>query len=117
MKYSYIWIIVCLALAASAFAQLPELPRDLTGQKLQGFAPDGRKTVSLTVVSTPVDNTSDVKWSVYTPTACKFRLQSTATKAGPTLTLAANATTEKTKNSSTPFTNFTGCTNGELTRQ
>jgi hypothetical protein len=106
-----------VALASTAFATLPRLPVDGTGQKLQGFAPDGRKSSALTVGSTVKDMTSDVKWSAYTPTACKFRLQSTATKAGAAYTLPASAVTERVVNQSTPFINFTGCTSGELLRQ
>jgi hypothetical protein len=108
---------VALVLASTAFATLPRLPIDGTGQKLQGFAPDGRKSSALTANSVVKDMTSDVRWSAYTPTACKFRILSTATKVGPAYTLPAGATTERVVNQSTPFGNWTGCTSGELFRQ
>lgn len=117
MKKLYIVIFLCL-FAALAFAAKPELPRDRTGMKLQGFAPDGRKDIALTVGHRTVDMTDDVKSKVYTPTACKFILQSTATRVSVVKnSLATNAVTEIVVNPSTPFITYSGCTNGELQRQ
>jgi len=109
-------LLVCalLTVASTAFAVKPELPRDGQGMKIQGFAPSGKKSVQLTVNSQTTNYTDDIRWSVYTPTACGFRLMSTATKVGIKHTLPANATTERVVNSATPYVNYSGCTNGEL---
>ena len=109
-------LIVCalLTVASPAFAAKPELPRDGQGMKIQGFAPSGKKSVQLTVNSQNINHSDDIRWSVYTPTACGFRLMSTATKVGIKHTLPANAVTERAVNSATPYVNYSGCTNGEL---
>lgn len=110
-------VVILLLIAVAAYAAKPELPKDFTGIKIQGFAPDGKKNQALTVVSVTKDLRDDIGWSAYTPTACSYRLMSTATRAGAKQTMAANATTQRIVNSSTPFLNLTGCTSGELTRQ
>jgi len=110
-------LLVCtllVAVASPAFAAKPELPRDGQGMKIQGFAPSGKKSVQLTVNSQNINHSDDIRWSVYTPTACGFRLMSTATKVGIKHTLPANAVTERAVNSATPYVNYSGCTNGEL---
>jgi hypothetical protein len=120
MKYSYIWIIVCVLISVSAFAALPNLPRDKDGQKIQNFAPDESKKVALTINHTVTDVSNDIRFSLYTPTACKFRLLSTVTKVGVYSTLPVNANTERVINHNTvlsKFLNTTGCTNGEGSRQ
>jgi hypothetical protein len=104
-------------IASICFAARPELPRDLAGTKLQGFAPNGNKTTSLTVYKQTVNMSEDIAWRAYTPTACKFRSMSTTTQRGATQTLPANTATNMVVNTTTPFINFTGCTNGELQRQ
>lgn len=109
-----ILILALLLFASSAFAILPDLPRDGGGQKLQGFAP-GKRSQALTVNS--VTTSGDIGWSVYSPTACKFRAMSTATKAGVQFTIPVNTTIERRVNVSAPFINFSGCTSGELQRQ
>ena len=110
------WLIVMLIVGISVSAMaLPNLPVDGSGQKIQGFAPDGKKSGALTVNS--VIKNGYIKAQIYSPTACKFRLQSTATKVGAQYTLPANANTELTYNPSTPFMNLTGCTNGEWKQQ
>jgi len=110
-------ITLIIALAATAYAAKATLPVDGLGIRVQGFAPDGKKNQALTVNTITKDMRDDLSWSAYTPTACKFRLMSTATKAGATQTLAANATTQRVVNTSTPYLNLSGCTSGELTRQ
>ena len=113
----FLMVLLLLALAAPAMAVKPELPRDGAGQKVQNFAPDGGKTLLLTIASTPVDMTGDLGWQLYSPTACKYRLMPTAVKAGSALTVPVTTSIERRVNSATPFLNFTGCTNGELQRQ
>jgi hypothetical protein len=117
MKNVIILTLLMVFAASSAFALKVELQRDGQGQKIQGFAPDGKKSQALTVVYTVVDTSNDTAWESYTPTACSFRLQSTATKAGMKLSLPANARIERKTNLSTPFVSYTGCTSGELQRQ
>lgn len=102
-----------VSFAVSAYA-LPELPRDGGGQKIQDFAPNGKKSVALTVNSQTINFVSDIRWEVYTPSACSFRLQSSATKVGMKLTLPANAITKRAVNRVTPYVNYTGCASGEL---
>jgi hypothetical protein len=109
--------LILVALASIAYAAKPGLPIDYFGIRVQGFAPDGKKNQALTVNTATVDTSNDITWSAYTPTACKFRLMSTITKAGAAQTMAANATTQRNVNMSTPFLNLSGCTSGELTRQ
>jgi hypothetical protein len=117
MKNIIITVISILALSAISYAAKSTLPVDGLGIRIQGFAPDGKKNQSLTVNSATVNASNDLAWSAYTPTACKFRLMSTVTRAGATQTMAANATTQRVVNMSTPFLNMSGCTSGELTRQ
>jgi len=119
MKYLHIVIFAYILTVPVAFA-LPELPRDGQGQKIQAFAPDMSKTSFLTVYSTLINISNDLRWNVYTPTACKFRVLSSATKIGTALTLPANSFTEQVinRNSSVyKFFNSTGCANAELKRQ
>jgi hypothetical protein len=110
----YLFLALALVAASTAFAAKPELPRDLTGTKVQGFAPDGKKSRQLTVNSVTVDHSSNIEWELYSPTACKYRLMSTATKAGIALTSPANARLNTKVNSSTVHVNYTGCATGEL---
>jgi len=107
-------IILLICCAASAFAAKANLPVDGLGIRINDFAPSGRKSAELTVSSVTVDATDDLRYSIYSPTACAFRLMSTATVAGIKHTLPANAITSRAVNPATPFLNFSGCASGEL---
>jgi len=111
-------ILICIIFAATlAFAAKPELPTDGSGVKIHDFAPTGQKSVALTVNSQTVNASDDLRYSIYSPTACIFRMMTTATKSGIRHTLPANAVTARAVNPATPFLNFSGCTSGELQRQ
>ena len=110
-------IAIILCTAGIVYAAKANLPVDGLGIRAQGFAPDGKKSVSLTVVKQTVDMRDDIAYEVYAPTACKFRGMTSATVRGTLSTLPANARLIRNVNATTPFVNFTGCTNGELLRQ
>lgn len=114
-------LFIILAIMAFATAALAGgfLEKDGSNQNvIQGFAPNGKKSVAIGVVSQGVDMRQDAAWQVYAGAACKFRLQSTATKVGVTNTLTNAARSQVFYvNRATPFVNFTGCTSSELLRQ
>lgn len=87
------------------------------GTAVQGFAPNGTKDVTLAVTSQTVDMRNDLAWGAYAPADCKFRNMTTATKAGSLHTLPGGSWFVRVVNPSTPFTNISGCTSGELQRQ
>lgn len=109
-------IIALLLLPTLAFATL--LQKDSNGYVMQGAAPDGTLSQTLTVNSVTIDMSSNLWWGLYAPTACKVRLMPTTAKASyPTFTAPINTLTQRYINKLTPFVNFSGCTNGELQRQ
>lgn len=112
----FILIAFLVAIAATAYAAKPGLPVDGGGIRVMGFAPDGKKDITLAVTSQTVDMRNDLAWSQYAPGACKFRSMTTATKAGLARTLPATTWNQRNVNASTPFINFSGCTSGELQR-
>lgn len=116
MKKIFLAILV-VCCAATAFAAKANMPVDGLGIRVNEFAPSGKKSVLLTVNSQTINATDDLHYSVYSPTACSFRLMSTQTKAGIKHTLPANATTTRAVNPASPYLNFSGCTSGELQRQ
>lgn len=94
------------------------LQGDGSGNIVQMFAPTGIRTQILTVNSTIIDMSKDVMWEIYSPTACKVKILPTNAKGTyPNLTIPVTTRIQRGVNKSTPFINFTGCTNGELLRQ
>lgn len=101
---------------AGTVTTVPKL-QDAAGVKIQSHADDGKKEQALTVASTTIDMSNDVSWRVYVPADCKFRTMSTSTKAGLQKTLSTMpGGFGMVVNHRTPFTNFSGCTSGELSR-
>jgi hypothetical protein len=114
-----LWLmaLIMAALAVTAFAAKPELPVDGRGVKIQGFAPDGKKAVSLTKNSTTTDMRDDIQYAVFAlQSSCKFRNQSTVTKAGTLRYLPKGNIYNRLVNQSTPFLNTTSCANVTLER-
>jgi len=111
-----LWLAIALTMAVSlAYAAKPELPRDLAGQKIQQFAPSGIKSFALTVTKQSINHSEDIAFELYAPTACVFRLQSTATETGGLAhTAPANARLVRGINAATPFAVYSGCTNGQV---
>lgn len=110
-------LILALFIATPALAG-GLLAKDSNGHPVQGFVPDDSKTIMLGVAKQTVDMTNDLYWSLYSPTACKYRMMDSATVTGHSLqTAAADANTSRGRHPNFPFINFTGCTNGELQRQ
>jgi len=87
------------------------------GIPIQGYAPNGRKAVDLTVAKTVVDHRENIAWSLYTPADCTFRIHSTATISGKKRTWVGGIYREVLKNPITPFVSYSGCTGGELDSQ
>ena len=117
MKNVIVVIVSIFILSMVAWGAKSDLPRDLSGQKLQFHSPDSSKNIALTVASRTVDMADDLSYSVYTPSACKFRVMSTATKAGSQKALLAGGRLTLGVKAGSSFINFSGCTNGELDRQ
>lgn len=110
-------IVAVLCLSFVAYADRAELVKDGQKTKINGFAPNGAKDISLGVASQTVDMRNDVAWSVNSPVDCKYRTMSTATKAGRQKTIIASSPRTLVVNTASPFINFSGCTLGELERQ
>jgi len=109
-------IMAVLLAAASAFAG-GVLQSDLGKSKIQGFAPNGKKSQSLTVNKTAAIDASDsAAWAVYTPIDCVYRIQSTATRVGVLHTAPGGTTTIRVVNGITPHLSYSGCTGGQLQR-
>ena len=109
-------ILVILLTASTVFAN-GLMEKDRNGNIVQGFAPNGTLSQTLTVNSVFVDMSDSLYWNLYAITACKLRITPTAAKASyPTFTAAVNTNVGRFVNRNTPFVNFTGCTNGELQR-
>jgi hypothetical protein len=112
---TYLLVIALFLIACTAYGR-DVLTRDNDRTKVPGLAPNATKSVFLTVNKQTVDMSEDIAYEVYTPTACKFRVMSTATVKGTTHTLAANERNIRNVNIKSPFLNFTGCTSGEILR-
>lgn len=111
--------LLALLLSTSAFAaEKGFLERDLNGAAVQGGAPNGLLSQTLTLNPATIDASGSLWWSLYAPVACKVRLMPTsANGAYPQFTAPAGVTTSRYVNRATPFVNFSGCTGGELQRQ
>jgi len=107
-------ILIVPALSVLAFAAKSDLPVDGKGIRVNQFAPSGKKSVELTVASQNINHADDIAVEIYAPTACIFRLQSTATKQGIKLTLPANVRIVRGVNAATPYINYSGCTSGQV---
>jgi hypothetical protein len=108
-------ILILLLIPTISFATL--LSKDGNGNIVQGAAPDGLLSQTLTINSATIDMSSNLWWGLYAPTACKVRLMPTTAKgAYPTFTAPVNTLTQRYINRNTPFVNFSGCTSGELQR-
>lgn len=94
------------------------LPKDLNGNIIQGGAPNPFLVQILTVNSTTIDVSNNVWWTLYAPTACKYRIMDTTDVTGhPLLTAPALERTSELIHVNTKFVRYTGCTLGELRRQ
>ena len=83
-----------------------------------GYAPNGKKNVTLTVNSITTNVKLDEAYAIFPQrTTCKFRIMSTATKAGAKQSLPALTRTILYVNKATPYINTTSCANGEMTRE
>lgn len=110
-------LILAIVLTATTSFAAP-LQKDSNGYPVQGFTPDDSKSISLTIYKQTVDMTNDLWWSLYSPTACKYRMMDSATVTGhKQYTITADSNTSRGKHSNFPFINFSGCTSGELQRQ
>lgn len=112
-------ITLALLLMATTALAGGKLEKDLNGNLIQGFAPDGNYSQTLTVASVTYDMTSDMMWSLYAPsTGCKIRITPTSAKGSfPQHTIPDAMHIVRVVNRNTPFINYSGCTNGELQRQ
>lgn len=110
-------IAAILLITSSAFAA-GVIQTDGQGQAIQGGAPNGFLSQLLTVNSTTVDMTNNIYWSLYSTTACKYRIMPTTAKGVyPAFTIPASERVSFVVNQNTKFINFSGCTSGELSRQ
>jgi hypothetical protein len=112
-------MLLLLLVSSVTFAAEPGfLEVDLNNRQLQGGAPNSSLTQLLTVASTTVNMTGTIWWSMYTATACKFRiLPTTANGNYPQDTAISDARTSFLVNKVSPFINFSGCTGAVLQRQ
>jgi hypothetical protein len=84
---------------------------------IQGYSQNGRaRKQLLTVASITFNNHSTIAWGVYAPTACSYRLMTSATKVGMKQTLPVGSLSVVI-NPDSYFTNFTGCTLAEYGEQ
>lgn len=114
MKKLLLLLLLIPNLAFAAPAGMME--NDSNGRPVQGGAPNGLLSQTLTVASTTVE--MDLWWGMYTSVDCKVRLMPTTDKGGyPQFTAVGGTFTSRLVNRITPFINFSGCTGGELQRQ
>ena len=114
----FILLLALVAATSVGAAETGFLERDHNGSVLQGGAPNGLLSQTLTVYSTTVDARGSIWWALYPPTACKVRLMPTSAKgAYPQFTAPVGVTISRYVNKATPFINLSGCTDGELQRQ
>ena len=122
MKKLIIVTIAMVAAAATTWAggvlQSDGLPNTPGRAKIQGFAPNGKKSQALTVNRSGTITLSGANgsaaWGVYAPADCSFRIQSTATRAGLVQTAPGGTWTIRVVNENSPFVSYSGCTSGQL---
>ena len=113
-----ILLLVLIAATPVVAAETGYLERDYSGTVLQGGAPNGLLSQTLTINSTTIDGTDSIWWSLYPPTDCKVRIMPTSAKGSYTqFTAPVGVSLSRFVNKATPFINFSGCTSGELQRQ
>ena len=105
-------ILLLALLAASAWSALRHDNLG-NGEAVQGFAPDRTKSATLAVGQTNKSMATVLAWRVYSPVACKYRLQSTATRAGVQATIPATTDVTRIAHPAVPFVNFSGCTGAD----
>lgn len=109
-------VIMAGAAWASLKGTVTTVPDGKGGQiPVPGWAPNGKKTVTLTGASVFINMTSSVAWKVYPSADCAFRTLTSATKVGPTAPIYGGVPYGEVTNLATPFLNATGCT-GTLRR-
>lgn len=110
-------LFLLLFIPSLAFAAHPGMmENDSNGRPMQGAAPNGLLSQTLTVNSTTIE--MNLWWGMYTPVDCKVRIMPTTAKGSyPQFTALSGTFTSRLVNRLTPFINFSGCTGGELQRQ
>lgn len=107
-------IFICSAVALAAVG---ELPTDGLGIRIQGFAPNPKKSATLTAPKTTVDMGSDIGYSVYCAGAAVYRTMSTTTVSGTGNVIPATTWhTRYVDRTNGRYTNISGCV-GKLERQ
>lgn len=115
MKRVLITIVMLMSFVVSAFAGMLA---DGGGRVVPTIAPDGNQSQTLTLYSTIIDMTKNVRWILFSPTACKARILPTNAKGTkPAFTIPQNTFVERGVHRDSVFVNFSGCTLGELQRQ
>lgn len=116
MKFLAILLVIVPATVFAAGTGM--LEKDLNGYAIQGGAPNGELSQTLTVASTTVDGTGSIWWALYAPVDCKVRIMPTTAKSTyPQFTAVGGVLTSRLVNRTTAFINFSGCAGGELQRQ
>ena len=117
-------IITLVAVAAAAsivyaggVLQSDGVPNAPGRMKIQGFAPDGKKSQALTVNrSGTISLSTSASYGAYSPTDCVYRIQSTATRAGLNHTLPGGQRLVNVVHENTPFVSYSGCASGIFQR-
>ena len=112
-----ITILAIVALASPVFAAGGRLSQTNDKRDIQGFSPNGTLGAALTVNSVTYDMSYVTAYGVYVPaTGCKIRSMATPAK-GTNLqrTVVDGIWNIRVVNPRSPFVNFSGCFNGELT--
>lgn len=81
-----------------------------------GVINDKGKDQILGVASTTIDMSDDLSWAVYSPVDCKYRTMTSAAKQGVQKTIPAETWHVRRVRKGSAFTNFSGCTLGQLER-
>lgn len=87
-------IIICISvliLSMWAYAERAEMATDARGVKIQGWAPLKKNDIALTGYSQTINVTDAIAWGVYVAADTKFRVMSTATKAGVQHTISSGS--------------------------
>lgn len=112
------WIIALFITALATPALASSLETDGDKRQIQGAAPNGLYSQTLTAASTTVSMVDRLWWSVYSATACKYRLMPTTSKGSyPQFTVPADTPIGMVVNKSAMYVNYSGCTSGELSIQ
>ena len=116
-----IFALLLLSLCVNCFAaSVGTIETDNNGVYVQGGSPNGTLSQILTVNSVVISNATTpwLWWKIYTPNACKYRIMTTSAKGSyPQFTLLAGERLSSNVNKLTPYVNFSGCTNAELSGQ